>query len=111
MDGLIIKKKWLDLFFTGKKTWEVRSTNAESHIGQRIALIESGSGEIKGDAFLDRTFLMNSEQFNFCKQFHLLNKRFYKNNWAWCLVNIQPYPKGIKYNHPKGAVIWVKNVL
>lgn len=47
MYGLIIKKKWLDLIMSGKKTLEIRGCRT-SHVGEEIALLESGSQKIRG---------------------------------------------------------------
>lgn len=47
MYGLIIKKKWLDLIMSGQKTLEIRG-NKTSHVGEEIALLESGSQKIRG---------------------------------------------------------------
>ena len=37
-------------------------------------------------------------------------KRRYPNPYAWVLKDVQPLDKEMYYKHPKGAVIWVKNV-
>ena len=47
MYGLIIKKKWLDLIMSGKKTLEIRGCRT-FHEGEEIALLESGSQKIRG---------------------------------------------------------------
>lgn len=40
MDGLIIKKKWLDLIVSGKKTIEIRGSNTKKQ-NETIYLLES----------------------------------------------------------------------
>ena len=45
MDGLIIKKKWLDLILSGKKTLEIRGCSTKK-TGVPIYLLESGSRRV-----------------------------------------------------------------
>ena len=47
MDGLIVKKRWLNLILSGKKTIEIRGSNTKK-IGQPIYLLESGTNLVKG---------------------------------------------------------------
>lgn len=49
MDGLIIKKKWLDLILSGKKTLEIRSSSTKK-TGIPIYLLESVSKRVRGHA-------------------------------------------------------------
>lgn len=49
MDGLIIKKKWLDLILSGKKTLEIRGCSTKK-TGVPIYLLESGSRRGGGHA-------------------------------------------------------------
>jgi hypothetical protein len=51
MDGLIIKKEWLDFILDGGKTWEMRSRPTKKR--GDILLIQSGSGLVVGRACLD----------------------------------------------------------
>lgn len=37
-------------------------------------------------------------------------KKRYPNPYAWVLEDVTPLDKEMYYKHPKGAVIWVKNV-
>lgn len=48
MDGLIIKKKWLDLILSGKKTLEIRGCSTKK-TGVPIYLLESGSKRVRGN--------------------------------------------------------------
>lgn len=109
MDSLIIKKHWLDLIFSGKKTWEIRST--QTHKRGLIGLIESGSGEIKGTCeLIDSKGPLTEEEINNDSDKHQINSNFkrYKNNHAWIIIKAEKYSKPKKYKHPKGAIIWVK---
>lgn len=112
MDGLIIKKKWLGLILEGKKTWEIRSCNTRKR--GLIALIESGSGEVKGTCCVDDSRVFNLD---LCSHWtcHGLSRAGlrslrYKTIYAWILRKPRRI-KPVKYKHPRGAIVWVKNVL
>ena len=47
MRGLIIKKEWLELILSGKKTIEIRSSKT-SCIGETIYLLESKTHLVRG---------------------------------------------------------------
>ena len=102
MDGLIIKKKWLDLIISGKKTLEIRGSDTK-HQGERIYLLESGSHKVRGTCIIDSTFPLS------CSDWGEETDK-YKNPHAWVLKDVKPLDKEMYYKHPKGAVIWVKNV-
>lgn len=108
--ALIIKQKWLDLIFCGAKTWEIRGSNTK--IRGKIGLIESGSGLIVGECEIVDSYILSPQLFmaNFHKHGVDLRKDNlkYKTPYAWALRNANRYDKPIPYNHPQGAVIWVK---
>ena len=54
MDGLIIKKEPLELIFRRTKTFEIRNHVTKKR--GRIALIESGTGLIVGEAKIVNSF-------------------------------------------------------
>lgn len=107
--ALIIKKQWLDLIFDNGKVWEMRST--KTNIRGTIGLIESGSGLIVGKAELtgcgkplnEFTAILTAEFHQVC-DLELIKKWKY----PWILMGATRYEKPIPYNHPLGAVIWVK---
>lgn len=119
MFGLIIKKEWLDLILKGEKNLEIRGSNT-SHIGETIALIESGSGFIKGTCLLAGTFPLFSNNYKASKNiwnqtrnrhcvpisYEKLLER-YKKPYAWHFMDVQVYDEPVPYKHPQGAVIWV----
>lgn len=107
MKALIIKKEWLDKIFFENKTWEMRSRITK--IRGKIQLIESGSGLIVGECFLVDSFKVPSADFNKHIDKHKVENTNFLDKWncAWVLENAIKYKEPIKYNHPKGAVIWV----
>lgn len=115
MDGLIIKKKWIDLFECGKKSFEIRSMSCKSHLNQRVAILESKSHLIRGTCLVHHCFKTTMEEFKEDFDLHHVSmdelKKFnYKKIWYWELCNFSWLHKPKPYKHPQGAVIWVKNV-
>jgi len=113
MDGLIIKKKWLDLILDGDKEIEIRGHNTKKR--GVIALIESGTGMIKGEVelfnstpFSEKIQGLYSMHWLTDHQIHHLG---YKNPHAWWMEFPVKYENPIPYDHPQGAVMWVKNVI
>lgn len=70
MDGLIIKKKWLDLILSGKKTLEIRGCSTKK-TGVPIYLLESGSRRVRGTCIIQSAYPIScsdwsEEQENHC---------------------------------------------
>lgn len=115
MDGLIIKKKWLDLIVSGEKTIEIRGSDTKK-IDQKIYLLESGTGRVQAECVIRATYPISCS--DWCEEidrhcvdipYSELIKR-YKNPYAWVLSEVEPIEGIWYYEHPKGAVVWVKNV-
>lgn len=107
--GIIIRKEWLELILSGKKTWEMRSSKTK-HRGL-VFLIEAGTGQVKGYCFIQDCIDINvikiSCSFKFQKHqvtdYSLLQKWHY----AWVIDKVKSLPKPINYTHKKGCVVWV----
>jgi hypothetical protein len=107
--GLIIKKEWLDRILDGSKSWEIRGRRTARR--GPIALIESGSGHVKGTCtIIDvigpiglRRLRANAEKAGFVAE-----KTPYAKTYAWVLENPGRLPRPVPYRHPAGAVIWVE---
>lgn len=116
IDGLIIKKKWLDLILSGKKTLEIRSSSTKK-TKIPIYLLESGSKRVRGTCIIQSAYPIScsdwsEEQANHCVDLSYKElKERYKNPHAWVLADVKPVEDVWYYNHPSGAVIWVKDVL
>lgn len=109
MRGLIIKKKWLDLIFSGEKNWEIRGSN--TNIRGKILLIESGSKNIVGECILESSIILDKEMINRSYKNHRIKNTVnieYLKPHAWILRDSKKYNNPIPYTHPRGAVIWVK---
>lgn len=116
MDGLIVKKRWLNLILSGKKTIEIRGSNTKK-IGQPIYLLESGTNLVKGTCIIDSTCPISCSDWSEEREKHCVDisyselKKRYKRPHAWVLRNVKLTEEEWKYEHPKGAIIWVKNVM
>lgn len=112
MYGLIIKKKWLEKILSGEKTLEIRGSKT-AHIGERIALIESGSSQIKGFCVIRSVIALTEEKWETERDRHCVELSFedlskrYKKAYAWELTDVIACKQPVPYKHPQGAVIWV----
>jgi hypothetical protein len=113
LDGLIVKKEWLDKILAGEKTIEVRGSDCPKHTGKIIALIEAKSGLIMGTAYLSTSCIVQKDYFHYFYNQHLVKKDMvkYKNIWLWGLKHAVKFSKPVPYIHPPGAQMWVKDVL
>lgn len=107
--ALIIRGQWLNLILTGEKTWEMRSRPTK--VTGWIGLIEAGTGLIVGKALLVSGHERPSLAELICnKDKHRVEDLSILNKWcfAWKLEQAERFKEPIPYNHPKGAVIWVR---
>lgn len=108
--ALIIRKPHINNLLNGTKVWEMRST--KTSIRGRIGLIEAGSGLIVGEANLvDCLPALEDEieaAFNLDK--HQVRDLSLLKKWKfpWVIEGANRYDDPIPYDHPRGAVIWVK---
>lgn len=111
--GLIVRQPWIDEILVGRKTWEMRG-KATSVRGP-IALIQQGAGLVVGVANIigTRGPLTHEELLATFDQ-HRITPDYLPfaeaNGWtvAWEMKDIQKLVDPIPYEHPKGAVTWVR---
>ena len=116
MDGLIIKEKWNNKIFYWNKTLEIRGSQTKK-LGQPIYILESGTGKVRGKCCISHCIFIDSEEtWEKLKPAHCVEisyeelLKIYKKPYAWVLENVETMPDGLYYEHPRGAVIWVKDV-
>ena len=115
MNGLIIKKPWIDLIVDGKKLIEVRG-HKTGKVGERIALLESGTQKVRGYCDIIDCIELNNLNWITLRNYHFVEDTWkellqtYKHPYAWELGNITKETNDVYYDHPSGAVIWVKNI-
>lgn len=108
--GLIIRQPWIELILSGQKPWEMRSK--PTNVRGRIALIEQGTGQIVGECSLVHSSNIplseaEAKKFQYLHRVHNLSL-LKKWRFAWELNFVERYKKPIPYQHPPGAVTWVK---
>ena len=114
MDGLIIHEHWLNKILSGKKTWEIRGSRTSKR--GEIALIQKGSGKIFGTCKIksvvgpltlrDLISNMDKHQIPSNDLSNVLAR--YTKPYAWVLNDVRQLNTTVAYDHPKGAVRWVK---
>lgn len=111
--GIVIDTPYVDRILSGNKTWEMRSSATKQR--GLVALIRKGSGQIVGVAELvDSIGPLTKEQVHAGQSKHMISNerladpKIAKWNHAWVMQNPKPFAKPIPYQHPFGAVIWVK---
>lgn len=115
MNGLIIKKKWLNLIVSGKKTIEIRGNNTQRQ-NETIYLLESGTHRVVATAIISSTYPISCSDWAEERDKHCVDisytdlKKRYKTPYAWVLSKIKLIKDIWYYKHPQGAVIWVKDV-
>jgi hypothetical protein len=104
---LIIKNPWLDMILDGCKHWEIRSTSTRKRGWIHLALSGSG-GMLLGRAQLVGCRRLSRFDFYDHRDKHCLQKMCYKYPCAWILSKAQRYRTPLRYDHPRGAIVWVK---
>ena len=112
MRALLIRRPWIEMILDGQKTWEIRG--ARTSVRGRIGLIASSSGTVVGVCDLvDCVGPLTAEGFrkNAKKAGMSSNEAtlgHYKNTFAWVLEDPRILKRPVPYQHPSGAVIWVR---
>lgn len=109
MDALIVKKPWIDEILSGKKSWEIRGCPTHKH--GKIELIQSGSGLVVGSCEIIDCLKLDLKEYKSSSSKHCIEDTRelpYKKTYAWVIKNPCRYDTPRKYDHPHGAIIWVK---
>ena len=108
--ALIVRQPHLDKILSGLKLWEMRSTM--TNVRGVVGLIEQGSGLIVGEVEITgcrQPIETRTQAFAFGCLHHVDDLDLLKKwRFPWVLANAKRYDKPKPYNHPAGAVIWVK---
>lgn len=115
--ALIIDEPWIDYILDGNrgvpKDWEMRSTNTK--LRGPIGLIEKGTGKIVGVAELvgtkgplEREDMLSARPHHQIPADSIKSGEVDKWNHAWVMEHARRLRTPVRYDHPPGAVIWVK---
>lgn len=115
MDILIVKPKWADRILEYNKLWEIRGSNISKR--GKIAIAKSGTGCVFGTVNLIGSIPLTKELWDTNEKNHQVDiswgelLKIYKKPYAWIFEygSVEKYQTPVPYEHPKGAVIWVKD--
>ena len=114
--ALIVKKEWLDLLLSGRKTWEIRGMATTRRGWVHFAQSKAG-GQLVGRARLvdciplvAASGVLSEAAFkkDFCRhRVPSLKMVPYTQPYAWVFEQAERFKQAFKYEHRRGAVIWV----
>lgn len=111
--GLVIRRPWVDLIAEGEKTWELRRRSTT--VRGRLGLIAGGTGTIVGEADLvDVLGPFQPDELHNQRHKHCVPDAYVDSYagpgrlYAWVLKGAVRYDTPVPYEHPPGAVIFVK---
>ena len=114
-NALVIRKKWLDMILpkedgTVLKTLEIRGCDCKRR--GLILLVESGSGQIVGCAEIADSAKLTKADFEKTALQHRVDIPYeclpYHAVYGWKLKNAKRFKEPVSYDHPKGAIRWVR---
>lgn len=108
--ALIVKAPWTDLILDRKKTWEIR--NQPTNIRGFVKLAESGTGKLVGQVRIADCIKIRQSEFpKYVKKHRVANLKDvlgYRRIYAWVIKDAVRYVQPPAYEHPPGAIIWVR---
>ena len=107
---LVMKAPWLDLILSGKKTWEIRGTQTTQRGTIHLALSGAG-GQIAGQCRIAKSYTIDRKTLSkhFTKhRIEDLSIVTYRNPHVWEISHARRYKQPFVYDHPQGAVNWVR---
>ena len=107
---LLMKARWLDLILSGKKTWEIRGTQTTQRGIIHLALSGAG-GQIAGQCRITKSYTINRKTLSkhFTKhRIEDLSIVTYRKPHVWEISHVRRYKQPFLFDHPQGAVIWVR---
>ena len=110
--ALLIRRPWIDMILDGKKTWEIRGSRTS--VRGQIGLIASRTGTVVGVCDLvgcvgpltANQFLKNARKAGMRQSEATLG--YYRQTYAWVVDKARRVDQPVPYQHPPGAIIWVK---
>jgi hypothetical protein len=114
MRALLIRRPWIDMILDGTKTWEIRGSRVLIDGPEEIALTPSGSGTVIGVCDLvdcigpltQNQYRKNAKKAGMRPSEATLG--WYRQTYAWVMAKPKKLKTPVPYEHPPGAIIWVR---
>ena len=106
---LVIKPEWLRLILCKQKVWELRGKNTLTRGPVHLGASGAG-GVIIGCAKLTDSRVVSRDELQATFEKHRvadIDALPYKTVWAWELSEVQEFDKPLRFQHTKGAIVWV----
>ena len=112
-DALIVRPEWGDLILDGVKTWEIRGGDTKKR--GTFFLAYSETSQIFGQFDLIDSIPLTLDELKKNENKHRIGNsdmilQVYDTPYAWVIANARRYAKPFPYTHPRGAVIWVRDI-
>lgn len=113
--GLIVKDPFATMIVKGEKTWEVRTKHTK--LRARIGIVKSGSKTVIGEVSLLDCIELTEHMLHTCFPLHKIQdiNQVFKHTgntdvqyYAWVLEKACQYDRPQPYQHPRGAITWVR---
>ena len=109
---LVVKQPWLDLILKGEKTWEIRGTVTNVRGTIHLAQSQAG-GKLMGQCRIINCCEIEKKILRKHFDMHRIpGEKFKEVNYAklyvWKISHAKRYKKPFSFEHPTGAVIWVR---
>ena len=108
--ALAILPEWCDKILHHGKCWEIRGSPCIKHLGETVAIAQSGSQHLVGQAIIRESRRITREELAASRHLHLINNIDavkYKKLYAWVLDDVRAYDRPIPYRHINGCVNWI----
>ena len=103
----------MDLLVDGSKTWEIRDRPTRKR--GRVMLAAAGTGLILGEVSIIGCRRLQRSNFSDHSTFHRVEDAGlvdgYSEIWAWIVADAKRYARPVPYQHPQGAVVFIKQGL
>jgi ASCH domain len=112
--GLLIREPYVTQLLNGEKTWEIRGRSTQ--IRGTIAIIRSGSGKVFGTVNLVRVLgplalsdLVEARELTVREREEFRRNGLpYSKTFAYVCSHPRWFREPVRYDHPNGAVTWVR---
>ena len=107
---LVMKAPWLHLILSGQKTWEIRGTQTTQRGTIHLALSGAG-GQIAGQCRIVKSYAIDRKTLSNHFRKHRIEDLSivtYRKPHVWEISHARRYKQPFVYDHPQGAVNWVR---